>query len=151
MQTLQDLYHAYSSPSQTTAQCESVALLSDLSEQRAHENDGAVWPINSHGLDLANGCRVRQEETVLAGLKLLSQIFTDYLDAAHATASALRSVVDAVAFGLHSKHCQIATLGYGLLQQALLHGQLNRVEEQMQPTLGTVRWIWHADILSPIR
>ena len=95
--------------------------------------------------------RVRQEETVLAGLKLLSQIFADHLDAAHATASALRSVVDAVAFGLHSKHCQIATLGYGLLQQALLHGQLNRVEEQMQPTLGTVRWVWHADILGPIR
>ena len=61
------------------------------------------------------------------------------------------TVVDAVAFGLHSKHCQIATLGYGLLQQALLHGQLNRVAEQMQPTLGTVRWIWHANILGPIR
>ena len=34
---------------------ESVTLLSDLSEQRAHENDGAVWPINPHALDLANG------------------------------------------------------------------------------------------------
>ena len=53
--------------------------------------------------------------------------------------TALRSVVDAVAFGL-SKNCQIAKLGYRLLQQALLHGQLNRTAEQMQPTLGTVRW-----------
>ena len=110
------------------------------------------FPVLGHaGEQVFDLLRVRQEETVLAGLKLLSQIFTDHLDAAHATASALRSVVDAVAFGLHSKHCQIATLGYGLLQQALLHGQLNRVEEQMQPTLGTVRWIWHADILGPTR
>ena len=102
------------------------------------------FPVLGHaGEQVFDLLRVRHEETVLAGLKLLSQIFADHLDAAHATASALRSVVDAVAFGLHSKHCQIATLGYGLLQQALLHGQLNRVAEQMQPALGTVSWIWH--------